>query len=206
METNNKVTPEQIAALLNRVEYRFMVVPGTTTTICTALLDGKFTLALGMSACVDPLNFNQATGEEIAKRDATAQATEALWTMEGYRLYQRLREEPELIARLCHEANKAYCESQGDTSQAAWEEAPEWQRVSARNGVAAHLSSDMSPADSHASWMTEKLADGWTYGEVKDPVAKTHPCMVPYSDLPKAQQAKDFIFRGIVNTFKKGGV
>ena len=39
------------------------------------------------------------------------------------------------IARVCHEANWAYCESQGDHSQAPWDEAPEWQRQSAVNGV-----------------------------------------------------------------------
>ncbi len=38
------------------------------------------------------------------------------------------------IARVCHEVNKAYCEALGDNSQPTWEDAPEWQRSSARMG------------------------------------------------------------------------
>lgn len=207
METNNipRVTQPQIQALIDRTEFRFQVVPGTTTTLCLALLDSKFNLAIGKSACVDARLFDQKEGEKLSQKDCYAQAVNRLWELEGYRLYQRLRDEPELIAEICHEANRAYCQAMGDESQPAWTDAPEWQRVSARNGVEAHLSTEMSPAESHAAWMTEKLANGWQYGETKDPVAKTHPCMVPYSDLPAAQQAKDFIFRGIVNAFKKQG-
>lgn len=208
METNNipRVTPEQIQALMDRVEFHYQVIAGTTTTLCLALLDGKFSLAIGKSACVDPRLFDAKHGQEIAFKEAHAMATNKLWELEGYRLYTRLRAEPELIAEICHEANRAYCASMGDLSHAPWAEAPEWQRVSARLGVEAHLSTELSPEQSHASWMTQKLADGWVYGETKDPVAKTHPCLVPYSDLPKEQQAKDFIFRGVVSAFKKGGV
>ena len=39
------------------------------------------------------------------------------------------------IAIICHEANKIYCESLGDNSQESWEDAPEWQRASAIDGV-----------------------------------------------------------------------
>ena len=45
----------------------------------------------------------------------------------------------EHIARVCHEVNRAYCEALGDTSQPAWEDAPEWQRKSAMKGVELHL-------------------------------------------------------------------
>lgn len=99
------------------------------------------------------------------------------------------------IAKLAHEANKQYCESIGDTSQPTWEEAPEWQKQSAINGVKHVLANpDAKPEDSHKSWLKEKQADGWKYGPVKDPQKKEHPCFVPYAELPKEQQAKDFIF------------
>jgi hypothetical protein len=32
---------------------------------------------------------------------------------------------------------------------------------------------------------------------VKDPEAKTHPCLVPYDDLPEYQQLKDRVFLAI---------
>jgi hypothetical protein len=106
------------------------------------------------------------------------------------------------IARVCHEVNRAYCASLGDLSQPAWEDAPEWQRVSARMGVDLHLSGDFGPAASHVSWMRQKLAEGWKYGPVKDVGKKEHPCMVDFNALPKEQQAKDYIFRAIVHALK----
>jgi hypothetical protein len=99
------------------------------------------------------------------------------------------------IARAAHEQNRAYCEAIGDQSQAKWEYAPQWQRDSAINGVLGvargHIT---SPGDAHRSWLAEKQANGWTYGPVKDADAKTHPCMVPYEELPQAQQEKDALF------------
>jgi hypothetical protein len=39
------------------------------------------------------------------------------------------------IAAICHSVNKAYCEAYGDFSQPDWDDAPDWQRESARAGV-----------------------------------------------------------------------
>lgn len=105
-----------------------------------------------------------------------------------------------LIANVCHTANAAYCRSLGDESQVAWAEAPVWQRQSACNGVRFHLANpDAGDSASHDSWMAEKLADGWVYGEVKDAEKKTHPCIVPFADLPLQQQFKDTLFRTLVH-------
>lgn len=97
-------------------------------------------------------------------------------------------------AHAAHEANRAYCRALGDLSQPAWDEAPEWQRRSAINGVVGVLIDGNGPRESHESWSREKLADGWTLGEVKDPEAKTHPCLVPYDQLPPEQQQKDQLY------------
>jgi hypothetical protein len=51
-----------------------------------------------------------------------------------------------------------------------------------------------TPDQQHAAWMADKLADGWVYGAVKDAENKTHPCMVPYEQLPTFQQLKDSIY------------
>jgi hypothetical protein len=86
----------------------------------------------------------------------------------------------------------------GDESQPAWEDALEWQRSSAISGVVAHFTNPRTtPEQSHESWMKEKTATGWKYGPVKDQEKKEHPCMVPYSELPAEQRAKDFIFTAI---------
>ena len=110
----------------------------------------------------------------------------------------------EEIARTCHEVNRAYCQALGDMSQPAWEDAPEWQRASARLGVELHVSGDHGPEASHESWMEQKLEGGWKYGPVKDPERKEHHCIVPFDQLPREQQAKDFLFRAVVHSLKDG--
>lgn len=105
------------------------------------------------------------------------------------------------IAKVCHEANRAYCASLGDTSHEPWDKAPEWQKKSAIEGVKFKLlNPHAGPDASHASWARQKLADGWVYGPKKDPDAKppTHPCLVQFVELPKEQQMKDHLFLGIV--------
>lgn len=107
------------------------------------------------------------------------------------------------IAIVCHEVNRAYCQSLGDESQVAWGDAPEWQRQSAHSGVRFHLENpDAGPPGSHENWLREKLADGWKFGPVKDAAKKEHPCCVPYADLPPAQQAKDALFVAVVRALE----
>ena len=110
----------------------------------------------------------------------------------------------EQIARVCHEVNRAYCECYGDFSQPTWEEAPEWQKDSALAGVDLHLNNtDADASASHEAWVAHKLADGWKYGLIKDSVAKTHPCLMPFYGLPIYQRAKDFIFKAVVHSLRE---
>lgn len=107
------------------------------------------------------------------------------------------------IARICHQANKAFCEAIGDFSQDDWECAPDWQRESAMNGVKLLIDNPHVPASHmHTSWMKEKIESGWKYGPVKDPEKKEHPCIVDFDKLPAEQQAKDYLFKAIVCIFQ----
>lgn len=103
----------------------------------------------------------------------------------------------EIIAASAHNANRAYCLGIGDTSQPLWLEAPEWQRKSAMLGVQGALDG-FTPEQSHQSWLSHKLSEGWKYGAVKNPEAKEHPCMVPYAELPPEQKLKDEIYLATV--------
>jgi len=105
-------------------------------------------------------------------------------------------------ARVAHMVNRAYCVGLGDHSQPRWEEAPEWQRASAIAGIHAHWAREMTPEQSHEAWMAAKQAEGWVYGDTKDPERKEHPCMVPYDALPQAMQVKDYLFRAVANALK----
>lgn len=103
------------------------------------------------------------------------------------------------IAQVAHEANRAYCDSIGDTTASAWVDAPQWQIDSEMDGVVAVLSGKVtSPEESHRNWLEEKTRAGWGYGPVKDPALKQHPCYVPYEQLPANQRMKDTLFFAIV--------
>lgn len=101
------------------------------------------------------------------------------------------------IARVCHEANRAYCLGQGDLTQVGWDQAPTWQRESAVIGVRRALEG-ATPEELHESWLEHKIAEGWIWGPVKDAERRQHPCVVPYAQLPPAQRRKDALFGAIV--------
>lgn len=43
----------------------------------------------------------------------------------------------------------------------------------------------------HEVWAQNRINDGWTYGPVRDDVNKTHPCLVPYEELPESEKEYD---------------
>ncbi len=90
-----RVTKDQIDALMDRVAYVTVQQPGdTTSTFVHAYLDGSFFLATGFSACVNKENFNAEIGERLAKGNATKQAENKLWELEGYRLFANPAQPP----------------------------------------------------------------------------------------------------------------
>jgi hypothetical protein len=101
----------------------------------------------------------------------------------------------EQIARVCHDANNALRRAL-DEPETPWEEG----RDSSIRGVEHALAHpNETPEGQHQQWFNDKVADGWTYAPgPKNVAAKTHPQLVPYSDLPAEQRAKDVLFQGIV--------
>jgi hypothetical protein len=51
-----------------------------------------------------------------------------------------------------------------------------------------------SPEELHDDWVRAYENMGWVYGEVRDPIVKTHPDMVSFSDLEQREQDKDAVF------------
>lgn len=98
----------------------------------------------------------------------------------------------EAIARVAHAANCEYNDQIG-------EENFEFELVgeSIIDGVEQALLG-LSPRALHQNWIEFKEADGWEYGTVKDLDKKTHPCLVPYDELPEEQRVKDRLFAAIV--------
>lgn len=114
------------------------------------------------------------------------------------------QENIEKLAKICHEANKAFCETIGDNSCKSWEETSDDVKESAYTGVKSIVDNpSVTPEDLHITWSKSKTDDGWTYGKVKDETKKTHPALVPYNKLPAHQRFKDFLFRNIILTYIK---
>lgn len=97
------------------------------------------------------------------------------------------------LAKVCHEANRAWCEANGDLSQKHWELADMWQQQSAIRGVCVALDG-ATAREQHEAWSEDKRAEGWRFGTVKNPDLKEHPCLVDYDELPLEQRAKDALF------------
>lgn len=51
-----------------------------------------------------------------------------------------------------------------------------------------------TPEKEHDSWWLAYEKMGWRYGPVRNRVAKTHPDMVQFGDLPKSERDKDAVF------------
>lgn len=43
----------------------------------------------------------------------------------------------------------------------------------------------------HENWSAGRIAEGWTYGERRDDVKKTTPCLVPYDRLSESEKEYD---------------
>ena len=43
----------------------------------------------------------------------------------------------------------------------------------------------------HEVWAKTRISQGWTYGEQRNDELKTHPCLVPYEELPEEEKEYD---------------
>lgn len=43
----------------------------------------------------------------------------------------------------------------------------------------------------HEVWAEMRIMQGWKYGEQRNDELKTHPCLVPYEDLPEEDKEYD---------------
>jgi hypothetical protein len=54
--------------------------------------------------------------------------------------------------------------------------------------------------NTHDVWARQRIAEGWTYGPVRDDARKETPCLVPYADLPESE--KDYDRRTALESLK----
>jgi len=111
-----------------------------------------------------------------------------------------MRYTDEDIARVIHVANAELQRAQGDpVPSQPWDSEDPAIKANAIAGVKA-ARDGVTTWLLHERWMADKAAHGWKYGPEKDAGAKTHPCMVPYDELPDYQRDKSRLFVAIVRT------
>ena len=104
----------------------------------------------------------------------------------------------ERIARIMHEVNRNFCAFNGDNSQKPWNEAEVWQKEASRSMAQKLIDNpNLSDSATHDEWMADKEKAGWVYGPVKDAEKKTHPCLVPFDELPADQKMKDVLVKAV---------
>lgn len=104
----------------------------------------------------------------------------------------------EQLAAIVHAAQCRLQFEQGDpVPSQSWEAETEHIRQTCIAGVR-RARSGITPEQHHESWRRDKTEAGWVYGAEKDPARKTHPCLIPYHDLPEHQKDKNRLFLMIV--------
>lgn len=123
------------------------------------------------------------------------------------------------VAKLVHYALDAMNAYTGNSPAVGWNELPKFRKDVCRgvvslvakrlDGMVEERVSDKEAAGAmpdlilqvHDVWADAYRDNGWTYGEEYDPDNKTHPCLVPFEDLPESEAIKDVLVVGLVTVF-----
>ncbi|MFC7290369.1 RyR domain-containing protein [Hirschia litorea] len=107
----------------------------------------------------------------------------------------------QIIARVMHEAIRAFQAAHGELPAPHWNQAPKWMKKASVEGVLFKINNpNASVSAQHDQWMETKLKDGWVFGHEKDGKKKTHPLLVPYEKLPFPERQKDALVAAIITS------
>ena len=108
------------------------------------------------------------------------------------------------IARVMHEAVRAWQKANDQPAAPSWSRAPKWMREASREAVIWRLDNPKAAASAqHDQWLTQKKEAGWKYGKTKNGTKKTHPLMVSYDDLPEVERRKDALVGALIDSLAK---
>jgi hypothetical protein len=97
-------------------------------------------------------------------------------------------------------ANNGYNHAIGDPwVDPVWTGLPPWHREAVIDGVRM-ARAGLSARELHGNWFGYYTRLGWVHGEVKNPDGDppTHPCLLPWDELPAEMRVKDILFREFV--------
>ena len=112
----------------------------------------------------------------------------------------------EKIAKIIYEATRIEAKwSERSIVPEKWENRDEKFKKQFIDIIDKYLSQEKlpTPEEAHNSWVQSYIDMGWKYGEKRDVEKKTHPDILPFSQLPKDERDKDAIFLVVVWIVKK---
>lgn len=194
------------AQLVDRMKHEFDLLKSMGAKVIAVdqmprLFSGDMTIAIearffALTASGEVLRTGYETPEEDRMNEIEP-STPALNPIAGYDLIEGKEDAILLCARIIHATVEAMNKAHNETTL-TWERS----RDSIISGVKRSLENPNETAEeNHNAWMKYRASEGWVYGPLKDGLAKTHPCMVPYQALGPFQQSKDAVFHAIVRTF-----
>jgi hypothetical protein len=115
----------------------------------------------------------------------------------------------ERIAKASYEATRAWREAAdeaaGGTPRAQWDEAEQWRRDSALEGVKRAVLDGRTPEQLHESWRKDRLERGWKHGPVRNAKKKEDPHLKPFAELGDSLKRKSDLFASVAHTLFKCG-
>jgi hypothetical protein len=88
--TAPRITPDQIDALVEQLSFHTYLIPGTTTTLASALNPAGFEVATVSANVSIAAEFSESVGRNNAIAKAKTAARNELWKLEAYRLKQNI--------------------------------------------------------------------------------------------------------------------
>lgn len=108
----------------------------------------------------------------------------------------------EEIAKVAYQTYREYLKNTNSTTNLLdWDECPDWEKKSAIIGVRTYIN---NPEDSieknHERWMKERLTNNGVYYTERDKISFDYLPRepIPFLQLSKKLQVKDFIFQNVV--------
>lgn len=108
------------------------------------------------------------------------------------------------IAQECHTKNNELMMMNGEEQNGNWDSLDRHTKfINLKSVIKALENPDLTAKDMHDEWMNNKIADGWKFGDVKDPELKTHPLIIDYDLMKDVDKMKDQIFIDVCNKYRE---
>lgn len=112
-------------------------------------------------------------------------------------------EELEIAAKTAHSVLQCVNRKFNCKELPAWEQTLTWYRASMVKHIEYIIYHNYKPSRIHDKWIKRKIGFGLKYGKELDWNKKTHPLLVPFTELPVEERMKLDLIKAAVMPFRK---